>query len=161
MGVCCAARYRRKQGKRHRKESSLSITWHRRHQMTPPTLEMENLLPQPFKILEQSSWSLRVLLLLTLSLALPSSNLQLPSSRIHPTVAAMKFLSAAALLLATPLVSAASLKSFFDPSQAPIQVDTTEDFPVTGDNPLVYCDNPANHVLQIESVDLLPNPPQP
>lgn len=136
------------------------VTWLRRHQVTPPTLEMGNLLSYrsgPLNNRQSSKGTASTYI----SPTRPSSNLQLPSSRIHPTVEAMKFLSAVALLLATPLVSAASFQSFFDPSQAPIQVDTTEDFPVEGDNPLVYCDNPANHVLQIESVDLSPNPPQP
>lgn len=73
----------------------------------------------------------------------------------------MKLLSAATLLLAVPLVSAASFPSFFDPSQAPIRVDPTEDFPVTGENPLSFCANPAGHILEIDRVDLSPNPPKP
>lgn len=73
----------------------------------------------------------------------------------------MKFLSVATLLLASPLVSAASLPSLFDPTQATLKIGTTEDFPVSGDNPLDYCENPAGNILEIESVDLHPNPPQP
>ncbi|KAJ5805131.1 hypothetical protein N7474_011018 [Penicillium riverlandense] len=76
----------------------------------------------------------------------------------------MKFLSAAVALVAfAPLpdqVSAGSV-SFFDPSQVPIKVDTTQDFPVKGDNPLMYCTSPANYLLQIDQVDLSPNPPKP
>lgn len=73
----------------------------------------------------------------------------------------MKFLSAATLLLVAPLVSAASFPSFFDPSQAPIRVDPAQDFPVTGENPLSFCANPAGHILEIDRVDLSPNPPKP
>lgn len=72
----------------------------------------------------------------------------------------MKFLSVATLLLAAPLVSAASLSSFFDPSQAPIRVNPAEEHPVAGKNPLEFCDNPENHILQIDHVDLDPNPPK-
>ncbi|KAJ5243220.1 MD-2-related lipid-recognition [Penicillium citrinum] len=73
----------------------------------------------------------------------------------------MKFLSVATLLLASPLVSAASFPSFFDPTQATLKAGTTEDFPVEGNNPLDYCENPAGNVLTIDSVDLDPNPPKP
>lgn len=74
----------------------------------------------------------------------------------------MKFLSAAVLLaFVAPLPIAASSVPFFDPSQVSIKVDTTQDFPVAGDNPLQFCANPVNHLLQIDSVDLSPNPPQP
>ncbi|KAJ5081769.1 hypothetical protein NUU61_010033 [Penicillium alfredii] len=71
----------------------------------------------------------------------------------------MKFLSATSslLILAAPLTTAASF-SFFDPSQTPLKVDPVQDFPVEGNNPLLYCANPANHLLQIESVNLSPNP---
>ncbi|KAJ5133317.1 hypothetical protein N7476_003454 [Penicillium atrosanguineum] len=72
----------------------------------------------------------------------------------------MKFLSAATLLLTAPLVSAASLPSLFDPSQVTIKTAEPQ-FPVEGDNPLEYCQNPENHILKIESVNLSPNPPQP
>ncbi|KAJ5907649.1 Phosphatidylglycerol/phosphatidylinositol transfer protein [Penicillium taxi] len=74
----------------------------------------------------------------------------------------MKLLSAATLLLvAAPIsTSAAAFRSIFDPSQAPIHVETTQDFPVQGDNPLKYCADPKEHVLQIDSVDLSPNPPK-
>jgi hypothetical protein len=73
----------------------------------------------------------------------------------------MKFLSVATLLVASPLVSAASLPSIFDPTQVTLKAHTTENFPVKGDNPLDYCENPAGNILQIESVDLDPNPPLP
>lgn len=72
----------------------------------------------------------------------------------------MKLLSVATLLLAAPLVSAASLSSFFDPSQATIRGDPVKEHPVNGKNPLEFCDNPENHILQIDHVDLDPNPPK-
>lgn len=73
----------------------------------------------------------------------------------------MKFLSAAALLLTAPLISAASFPAVFDPSQAYLQADTTQQYPVKGNNPLEYCQDPSNYLLEIDSVDLIPNPPQP
>jgi hypothetical protein len=74
----------------------------------------------------------------------------------------MKFLSATALLLASPLVTAASFPALFDPSQAPIHAgDDSRKNPVTGDNPLEFCEPPSTHLLTIDSVDLSPNPPQP
>lgn len=74
----------------------------------------------------------------------------------------MKFLSVTALLLASPLVAAAYLPSLFDPSQAPIGVDSDQrKNPVDGDNPLEYCEPPSTHLLTIDSVDLSPNPPLP
>jgi hypothetical protein len=78
------------------------------------------------------------------------------------TIAIMKFLSATALLLASPLVAAASLPALFDPSQAPIRAaEDTRKNPVDGNNPLEFCEPPSSHLLTIDSVDLSPNPPQP
>lgn len=73
----------------------------------------------------------------------------------------MKFFSVVTLLLASPLVSAASLPSIFDPTQASLAVHTTKDYPVTGDNPLNFCEDPAGNILTIDSVNLDPNPPKP
>jgi len=72
----------------------------------------------------------------------------------------MKFLSAA-ILLTAPLVSAASFPAVFDPSQASLHVDTDGALSVPGNNPLEYCQNPSNYLIEIDSVDLVPNPPQP
>jgi hypothetical protein len=72
----------------------------------------------------------------------------------------MKFLSAAALLLASPLVAAASFPALFDPSQAPIRAEDERKNPVDGENPLEFCEPPSSHLLTIDSVDLSPNPPQ-
>lgn len=72
----------------------------------------------------------------------------------------MKFLSAATLLLTAPLISAASFPSIFDPSQATLKTSERQ-FPVAGDNPLEFCQEPSNHILKIKEVDLSPNPPEP
>ncbi|KAF4771486.1 hypothetical protein HAV15_004265 [Penicillium sp. str.  len=73
----------------------------------------------------------------------------------------MKFLSAASLLVLTaPLANAAAF-SIFDPTQASLKVNDNEKYPVNGDNPLQYCAKPDNYKLEIESVDLAPNPPLP
>ncbi|PWY73588.1 putative ML domain protein [Aspergillus heteromorphus CBS 117.55] len=72
----------------------------------------------------------------------------------------MKLLStaAAAFLLCAPLSTARSL-DFFGSSQTPIYADAQ--FPVSGDNPLEYCNDPSEYTLQIDHVDLSPNPPLP
>ncbi|KAH1489718.1 Phosphatidylglycerol/phosphatidylinositol transfer protein [Aspergillus fumigatus] len=72
----------------------------------------------------------------------------------------MKLISTAATLFVclAPLSASARSISFLDSTQAPIQLET---FPVKGDNPLVYCSDPSGNILQIESVDLVPNPPLP
>ncbi|KAF7163153.1 hypothetical protein CNMCM5623_008223 [Aspergillus felis] len=72
----------------------------------------------------------------------------------------MKLLSTAPTLLLclAPLSASARSISFFDSAQAPI---TAESFPVKGNNPLEYCSDPSGNVLEIESVDLSPNPPLP
>ncbi|EPS28164.1 Phosphatidylglycerol/phosphatidylinositol transfer protein [Penicillium oxalicum] len=73
----------------------------------------------------------------------------------------MKFVSAAALLLAAPLVAAASIPSIFDPTQAPMSAaNSVRNNPVEGDNPLEFCEPPTSHLLTIDSVDLSPNPPK-
>lgn len=79
-------------------------------------------------------------------------------------LAIMKLLSAPAVLLgllAPVSVSAGTLAArapaFFDYSQTPIKA--LDNGSVNGDNPLVYCSDPATNNLKIESVDLTPNPP--
>lgn len=74
----------------------------------------------------------------------------------------MKFLSAASLLVLTaaPLANAAAF-SIFDPTQATLKTNNEENYPVKGENPLQYCAKPDNYRLEIESVDLAPNPPLP
>ncbi|KAL4871785.1 Phosphatidylglycerol/phosphatidylinositol transfer protein [Aspergillus spectabilis] len=69
----------------------------------------------------------------------------------------MKLLSsAAALLCLAPLTVTAKPASFFG-SQDVI----TQGAPVSGNNPLEYCADPSGNLLEIESVDLAPNPPKP
>ena len=73
----------------------------------------------------------------------------------------MKVLNAfAASLIYSLLPSLTFAKApwrFFD-SQTPIKA---ENIPVDGHNPLVYCADPSAHLLQIDAVDLYPNPPKP
>jgi hypothetical protein len=70
--------------------------------------------------------------------------------KLIPTVTA--FL----VLLALP--ASAKSFSFLGSDQSPIGFEDVK-VPVGGDNPLKYCSDPADHILQIESVDLSPNPP--
>ena len=37
--------------------------------------------------------------------------------------------------------------------------DDDDKISVPGENPFVYCDDPENYILDIDSVDLDPNPP--
>lgn len=67
----------------------------------------------------------------------------------------MRLSHALPLLLAGPAVSA--LPSFFD-SQAPFAVDDDK-YSVPGENPLDFCSDPSDYILEIEKVDLDPNPP--
>ncbi|RDW90818.1 ML domain-containing protein [Aspergillus mulundensis] len=72
----------------------------------------------------------------------------------------MKFLSSAsALLCLAPLAATATPTSLFGYSQDVI----ADGKAVQGDNPLEYCSEsePSGDILQIESVDLAPNPPKP
>lgn len=41
------------------------------------------------------------------------------------------------------------------------QAVINEAFKVPGDNPLYFCEDPKNYILDIENVDLDPNPPLP
>jgi len=41
------------------------------------------------------------------------------------------------------------------------QVVINENFKIPGDNPLYFCDDPKDYLLEIENVDLDPNPPLP
>ena len=44
--------------------------------------------------------------------------------------------------------------------QSPLLVTKDDpDFPVPGDNPLEFCASPADYLLEIDNVDLSPNPP--
>jgi len=65
----------------------------------------------------------------------------------------MKFITIAASALLATSVSAGILGTS--------SIHTTEDFPVSGKNPLKHCENPADDILEITNVDLDPNPPKP
>lgn len=69
----------------------------------------------------------------------------------------MKLLSALLLSSAPVQIWAASLPLF---GQSPIK-SLEDTFPVAGENPLEYCADPKNDILEIVSVNLTPNPPVP
>ncbi|KAK2759502.1 Phosphatidylglycerol/phosphatidylinositol transfer protein [Arachnomyces sp. PD_36] len=62
-----------------------------------------------------------------------------------------------ALLIAPITVSG---RSILREDQSPI-VPTADTFPVPGNNPLLFCNDPKDDILTIENVDLSPNPPVP
>ncbi|KAL1592289.1 Phosphatidylglycerol/phosphatidylinositol transfer protein [Paraconiothyrium brasiliense] len=62
------------------------------------------------------------------------------------------------LLAATSAVSVSAGPSWI---QGGNQVVINEDFKVPGDNPLYFCADPKDYLLDIENVDLDPNPPLP
>lgn len=64
-----------------------------------------------------------------------------------------------AVLLAAS--SAASVSAAATWTMGGNQVVINEDWKVPGDNPLYFCADPKDYILDIENVDLDPNPPQP
>lgn len=68
----------------------------------------------------------------------------------------MKFLSVASIALLSATVSA---RSMWLGSSSNDQSALEESFPVPGDNPLLFCAKPEDDILEIEKVDLSPNPP--
>ncbi|KAG2163380.1 hypothetical protein D6C84_07825 [Aureobasidium pullulans] len=66
----------------------------------------------------------------------------------------MKLLSIFSVALLSASASARSL-SFMGSEQHALE----EEFPVPGDNPLLFCAAPKDNLLEIERVDLSPNPP--
>lgn len=68
------------------------------------------------------------------------------------------------LLTPSPLSSSSLLAGAFDggdhDQQQPI-VDNTAGLKVPGDNPLRFCSSPVDNVMQIDYVDISPNPPKP
>jgi hypothetical protein len=66
----------------------------------------------------------------------------------------------AVLFLLAPLPIIARSLTIFGSGQSPIKA-ANKDFPVDGENPLTYCYEPTDNILEIESVDLSPNPPVP
>ncbi|KAF2475885.1 uncharacterized protein BDR25DRAFT_253502 [Lindgomyces ingoldianus] len=61
-----------------------------------------------------------------------------------------------ALLLSAVCVVSVAAK----PSWLPSQITINEEYKVPGDNPLYFCQDPADDILKIEKVDLDPNPPE-
>jgi hypothetical protein len=67
-----------------------------------------------------------------------------------------------AMHLSTLLLAAVSAVAVSaTPSWVPGQVAIQEDFKVPGDNPLYFCSDPKDNIVEIKKVDLNPNPPQP
>lgn len=64
--------------------------------------------------------------------------------------------------LSSVLLAAAGVATVSaQPSWMPGQVTIQNDYKVPGDNPLDFCADPKDNLLEIEKVDLDPNPPQP
>ena len=63
-----------------------------------------------------------------------------------------------AILLLTPLL--ASAISLYNPSSSDSKA-LDENFPVPGDQPLFFCKDPKDYILEVHNVDLIPNPPKP
>jgi hypothetical protein len=62
-------------------------------------------------------------------------------------------------LLALTGSSTASFFTSGESDQVKIKADDRTN-PVKGDNPLEFCAPPADYLLEIDSVDLSPNPPE-
>ena len=76
----------------------------------------------------------------------------------HRTPVTMQLTTLLALgLSAAPVFAVPSMGA----SWVPNQVTVKEEYKVPGDNPLYFCADPADYILQIEKVDLDPNPPKP
>jgi hypothetical protein len=67
----------------------------------------------------------------------------------------MKFLGLFSAALLSAGASARGLNFLGSDSQHTLE----EGFPVPGDNPLLFCAAPTDNILEIEKVDLSPNPP--
>lgn len=66
----------------------------------------------------------------------------------------MKLISS--LLFLAPLL--ASALSFGGSSSHALD---EQEFPVPGDQPLLFCKDPKDYILEVHNVDLVPNPPVP
>jgi hypothetical protein len=83
--------------------------------------------------------------------------LSLPTSHIVERItAAMKV--SAVLLAATSAASASAAATWMPGGNQAVINDA---FKVPGDNPLYFCEDPKSYILDIENVDLDPNPPLP
>jgi hypothetical protein len=63
--------------------------------------------------------------------------------------------------LTTLLLAGLSAVSVSASPWVPGQVTIKEEFKVPGDNPLYFCNDPADYILTIDKVELDPNPPKP
>lgn len=63
-----------------------------------------------------------------------------------------------ALLLAPVLASALSISGLSSSSDSSA---LDANFPVPGDQPLNFCKDPKDYILEVHNVDLIPNPPVP
>lgn len=72
----------------------------------------------------------------------------------------MRLISTLPLLCAT-LATSSVLPSFSSKSQAVVLSDPFTDLSVPGNNPLNFCADPTDYILEIDHVDLSPNPPVP
>jgi len=72
----------------------------------------------------------------------------------------MRVQSLLGLLALSGFSSAFSFLPGGDQAQVPIQTQDDRANPVPGDNPLEFCAPPDDYLLEIESVDLSPNPPE-
>ncbi|KAJ9651703.1 Phosphatidylglycerol/phosphatidylinositol transfer protein [Neophaeococcomyces mojaviensis] len=61
-------------------------------------------------------------------------------------------------LLLTPFL--ASALSLYSPSSSGVTTQN-DAFPVPGSQPLTYCNDPKDYILEVHNVDLIPNPPVP
>lgn len=77
-----------------------------------------------------------------------------PDSFTYQTTTTMKFLST---LLLAPLVASLSIHSSSSDDASALDAA----FPVPGDQPLNFCKDPKDYILEIHHVDLIPNPPVP
>jgi len=72
----------------------------------------------------------------------------------------MKFIAAATSLLVAASTANALATPWLDSITGNSQTALADEpLPVKGDNPLLYCAAPAEYILDIDYVDLSPNPP--
>jgi hypothetical protein len=64
-----------------------------------------------------------------------------------------------AALLSLSLSASAITFEFNHQTPLKLQLEDPVEFPVPGDNPLLFCEAPDDYLLEIDKVDLDPNPP--
>lgn len=80
------------------------------------------------------------------------------ASQLSSAIMKLSSTVSACLLLLAPLQIAARSLSFFEFEQSSLKTGNGG-LKVNGSNPLTYCSDPSQNILQIDSVDLSPNPP--